>query len=201
MKKSGTIVIAGLLTLVFFHADVFAKDDTTPKESTGTAVPKRTSADEQKITELRKRTQDARKDLNGSSWAVELRALDKKNKDEKDKFTFQDGMFKSDHYIDLGYTPTNYSITLSGAETESAVWETMLSSKEGQIFIRGEWEKEKMSGNITEQLDGGKKVVERFFTTEARKTIPTESKAKEDLPKEGAPDVTPFAPGTTEESR
>lgn len=169
-----------------------------------TSTPKRSAAEEQKVSEQRKRTQEARTDLNGSSWAVELRAMDPKSKVEKDKFTFQDGMFKSDYYIGRGFTPTNYSITMAGDETESAIWETMLTSKDGQIFIHGEWEKDKMSGNITEQLDGGKKVVERYFTTEARKAIPAESKTDEKKVDEvvsESTDVTPFVSGTTDESR
>jgi len=185
-----------------------------------TSAPKRTSAEEEKILEQRKRTTAARKDLNGSSWQVELQPTGSKGKAEKDKFTFQDGMFKSDYYIGRGYTPTNYAINMLGAETEEAIWETMLSSKEGQIFIRGQWEKDKMYGNVTEQLEGGKKVVERYFTTQARKAIPTESKSETKKENEGDPkaivaqeessalvskeeplDVTPFVPGTTDERR
>ncbi len=223
MKKSGAVSIAALIALALFPANAFSKDDNAGQETAATVAPKRTAADEQKITEERKRTQDARKDLNGSSWEVQFKSQDPKIKDVKDKFTFQDGMFKSDHYIGDGYTPTNYSITMSGEGTERAVWETMLSAKEGQIFIRGEWEKDKMSGNITEQLDGGKKVVERYFTTEARKAIPVESKAKDEaansgakvqesatteeessalVSKEEAPSAVPaFVPGTTDENR
>lgn len=176
----------------------------------------RTPEEEKKIAEIRKRVDSKKTDLNGSSWdLVYVGSSDPKMKGKTDKFTFQNGQFMSELLTKRGFNWTNYTITVPPDETsKTAVWETMQTGKEGQIFVRGEWEGERMSGSITEQLDGGNKVAEHIFTTSSRVAIPPTSDGKKESEKKEAvagsqalvsreapakKGVTPFNPGTTEE--
>ena len=137
---------------------------------------KRTEAEEKKLIEKRKRIVDKKTDLNGSSWDIAyVTSSDPKQKGKKDLFTFQNGQFNSKNLMDRGFTWTNYTISVPDEESELAVWETMQTGKEGIVFIHGEWTKDKMTGNITEQLDGGKKTVEHSFSTTNRVAIPPSS--------------------------
>jgi hypothetical protein len=192
-------------------------DDSAPAKP----APQMSEADKKKLKSLRERIEKARAGLNGSSWQVSYQPSDSKGKVVKDTFDFQDMVFKSKDLIDRGYSSTNYTVSMAGDDTELAIFETMLTSKDGVAFVRGEWLKEQMSGRIIEQLEGGKKVLEYSFTTSARKAIPPSSnrtdekgEAALDGPKDSAPiqeggalvskespaEVTPFVPGTTDES-
>jgi hypothetical protein len=147
------------------------------------AVPKkiRTPDEQKKIQEVRERMKQMREKLNGSRWEVAVKsASDSKIKPFNDILTFQDDLILSAFYDKRGFSSTNYSISVSpDPEVESAVWETMKTGKEGTVFLRGEWEKDAMQGSVTEQLDGGKKVVEYYFTSKLRKEIPKSSKKPE----------------------
>ncbi len=143
-------------------------------------VKKRTEAEEKQIIEKRKRVTDKQMDLNGSSWDVAYSSsTDPKQKGKKDLFTFQNGQFNSKELIDRGFTWTNYTISVPNEESELAVWETMQTGEEGIVFIHGEWIKDKMTGHITEQLDGGKVVIEHSFSTSNRETIPDTTEESE----------------------
>ena len=143
-------------------------------------VPKRSAAEEKKIAETRKRIDEKKTELNGSSWEVVLgSSSDPKMKGEKDTLTFQNGQFSSKNLSKRGFSPTNYTISLPSEDSKTAVWETMQTGKDGLVFIRGEWEKEQMRGDISEQLEGGKKTKEYYFTTASRIAIPPTSKEEE----------------------
>lgn len=180
------LALGSLLLLVLAPAALAAEAAPAQPVVAAKPAPKRTEAEQKKITEMRKRIDIRKTELNGSKWDLSLGSSDAKMKGKTDVFTFQDGMFRSDNLSKRGFSPTNYTVSVAGDEkSESAVWETMQTGKEGLIFIRGEWEKDRMQGNVTEQLDGGKKVVEYYFTTSAKKSIPPSSK-KEPAPGEGA---------------
>lgn len=218
MKKFG---LSAIIFFILAGTALYAEEQEIAAQK-APVVAKRTSEEEKIITESRKRVAEKRLDLNGTSWGVVYTvSSEPKMKNQKDTFVFQDNQFKSDLLAKRGFTSTNYTITVPPSETsEIGVWETMQTGKEGQIFIRGEWAKDQMSGRITEQLEGGKKVVEHSFTTRGREAIApmTEKENKPtkniDLPKiEGKPaptgtalvskeaeaEVTAFEPGTTQE--
>jgi hypothetical protein len=170
---------------LFFTSLAAAEEMPVPAESSEvTPVPAKLSeADEKKIIELRKKIEEKKTELNGSAWELTFNSSSNpKMKGAKDTFTFQNGQFKSAHYQKDGFTPTNYSVSIPSETQDIAVWETMLSGKEGIVFIRGEWEKDKMSGNITEQLKGGKEIFEHTFTTSARTSVsPTTTEEGQDV--------------------
>ena len=202
-----------VLSVVFFAAlPAMAEQDLKKTE-------KRTAEEEKQVIEMRKRSAEKRKDLNGSRWEVSfLSSSDPKLKGKEDVFVFQDGVFSSEAFVKRGFTPTNYSITVPmDDKSETGVWETMQAGKDGLIFIRGEWTKDSMSGDITEQLQDGKVVLSHRFKTISRKAISTESsksgasKGEEKVPegasnqkalvsKEDDKEVASFLTGTTQES-
>lgn len=212
MRRTGFVFAAFIFLLAFFQIEASAET---------TASHKRTSEEEKKVAEMRKRSSEKRKELNGSKWEVfYVSSSDPKLKGKKDAFIFQDGVFTSEAFSKRGFSPTNYTVTVSPEEaSETGVWETMQTGKDGRIFVRGEWIKDKMSGNITEQLEGGKKTLDHSFSTSSREAIPADSKKKEETPideasepekgasalvsKEGPAEeaVASFLPGTTDESR
>ena len=173
------------LTLLLAFSTPFALAEEAP-DSVPTPV-KLTEAEQKKFDERRKNIEEKRNELNGSSWELTLGLVGDPNaKGVRDTFTFQDGKFKSEGLSKRGFAASNYSISLPSSESEPAVWETMQTGKEGLIFIRGEWEKDKMQGTVSEQLDGGKKVNEYYFSTAARTAIPPSS-SKEETPAETKP--------------
>jgi hypothetical protein len=137
-------------------------------------------ADEAKRAEMKKLVEAKKTELNGTEWAVTLTPSGSKANPEEDVLTFQDGKVVSKNFESKGFTATNYTITApEGADM--AIWETMQTSsnsKEGVIFIRGEWNKDTMRGVVSQQMDGGKSTKDYTFATTAKKAVPP-SKAKE----------------------
>ncbi len=175
MNKRNIYIYGVWILSLFVTPLAFAAQALTdkPVETAAPPVQKRTEAEEKKLIEKRKRIVDKKTDLNGSSWDISyIASSDPKQKGKKDLLTFQNGQFNSKSLMDRGFTWTNYTISVPNEESELAVWETMQTGKEGIVFIHGEWTKDKMTGNITEQLDGGKKVVEHSFSTTNRVAIP-----------------------------
>ena len=219
MLKTLVVSLAVLMTAV----PSFAADAISALTETEVSMPRpkpRTPEEEKKLAETRKKIEEKKTELDGSSWELVTSSSDAKAKGEQDTFTFQNGQFSGKNFSGRGFPATNYTVSIPSEDSETAVWETMQTGKEGLIFIRGEWGKDKMNGDITEQLDGGKKVREYSFTTAARKAIPPTSESGEQTPaglspspqssddassdgvlvsKESAPAVASFEPGTTHE--
>ncbi len=171
MNKRGLLGFILLSSFLSF-TPLLAADEESTETPAAPVVKKRTEAEEKLIQEKRKRIADKKTDLNGSSWdIVYTTSSDPKQKGKKDLFTFQNGQFNSKSLMDRGFTWTNYTISVPDEESDLAVWETMQTGKEGIVFIHGEWAKDKMSGSISEQLDGGKKTVEHSFSTANRTAI------------------------------
>lgn len=145
------------------------------------APVKRTAADEAKLAEKRKKIGEKKKELNGSEWEVTVKSQDKKEKEVKDTLTFQNNQVRSASLSKRGFSSTNYTVALPDG-SETAIWETMKTGKDGVIFMRGEWNGETMTGSINENLDGGKVVREYYFTSSARAAVaPTSTEKEEEM--------------------
>ncbi len=111
-------------------------------------------------------TAEKKLELNGSSWDVVLMSAGSVESGVgEDIYTFQDGQFRSKALMARGFKDTNFVISLPGGNSDLAVWETMQTGNEGVVFLHGEWVKDKMWGTITEQLEGGRKIVDHTFIT------------------------------------
>ena len=142
------------------------------------AIVQRSPEEEKKIAERRKKVEERLKELNGSEWEMTVKPHAGKEKEYKDVFTFQDKQVSSKKLSARGFLSTNYTITIPD-DGETAVWETMKTGKEGVVFIRGEWVKDKMTGAISEQLDEGKKIKEYSFSSDTRAVVPPTSVKEE----------------------
>lgn len=166
--------IGYLLATLALTSYVYAEGD---KDASAPVAAVGSGAEEKKIAEQRKKIEEKRTELNGSEWAVVVKPLQSKEKakDIQDVLTFQDNQLRSKYWDSKGFSSTNYTITVPDLSADLAVWETMKTGKDGVVFIRGEWEKEAMTGSISEQLDGGKTVKEYAFTSSSKKGIPPSS--------------------------
>jgi hypothetical protein len=164
-----TLWIVALLlgfTTPLFSAEDRSLSDTKSAGVEAKAIP----ADEKKVAEHRKLMAEKLKEINGSKWEVGLKPADPKDKETTDVLTFQNNQIDSKEFSSRGYGPTNYTITMpEGSQT--ATWETMKTSSDGTVFMRGEWNKDMMSGSIVEQLDKGKKTREYYFSSKAKKEV------------------------------
>jgi len=137
--------------------------------------------DEKAVKKIREKIEEKKKEINGSEWGVDLGSRDPKAKGGADVLTFQDGMVKLAGFHKQGYGPTNYTISVPSEDSELAIFETMQVSKDaGMIFIRGEWNKDKMQGIINEQTDGGKSSREWWFTSSGKASVSPTSEKKEE---------------------
>lgn len=140
---------------------------------------KKPSASESKQREAHaKKLDDRKKELNDTEWDITVGVPGKPNaQTEQDKLIFKDGTITTENLEKQGFAPTNYTVTVSD-DLQSATFETMKSGKDGIVFIRGDWTKDTMQGNISEQLDGGKKTLDYYFTSKPKKQLaPTEKEA------------------------
>lgn len=122
---------------------------------------------DKKQTEIRKKIEAKRTELNGGEWQVTIKSLSGKGAlDGADVLTFQDNLFKSQASSKLGFTPTNYSLTVPESEEGPTVWETMQTGSKGEaMFWRGEWFEKNMTGVITRQIDEEKSEEYRFSSS------------------------------------
>lgn len=141
--------------------------------------PKKDASDEEtEKLERRKKLEDKKLEINGSEWQVQvtMQGGAKGTLGTEDILRFQDGRFTSKSSENRGYTATNYTLTVSDAETGPTVWETMQTNDKGEItFWRGEWIEKSMSGAINRQLGEEKGNEEYSFSSSAMKSIPPSS--------------------------
>ncbi len=137
-------------------------------------------AAEKKRAEMRKRIEERKKELNGGEWEVMIKSMSGKGAlDGSDALTFQDNVFRSKSSAKLGFTSTNYTLTVSDSGEGPTVWETMQTSGKGNVmFWRGEWLGDKMTGVISRQLEDGKSE-EYSFSSSSMKEIPETSESEE----------------------
>ena len=152
---------------------------------------KRTAEEEKKLAEKRKKIEERKKEINGSEWKVVLKPQDKKQKEIEDVITFQNDQISSKNLSKRGFSSTNYTISLPD-DSDTAVWETMKTGKEGVAFLRGEWNKDMMTGSISERLDEGKTTLEYYFTSAGREGVSptsTEEASESDVKSEAGPSL------------
>ncbi|MFH0985413.1 MAG: hypothetical protein V1882_07730 [Candidatus Omnitrophota bacterium] len=135
--------------------------------------------DEAARAAFRKLILEKKAELNGSSWTVKIESQSKKGDlVGEDTLLFQNDKFRSERADKIGYNSTNYTLTVQ--EQGPTIWETMQTSKKGEVcFWRGEWKDKVMTGIISRQLEKGSE--EYYFTSSERKDIPktTEEKPEE----------------------
>lgn len=133
---------------------------------------------EQKIAETRKKIEEKKKELNGGEWEVTIKSMPKKGAlDGPDVLTFQDNVFRSKSSSKAGFSPTNYTLTVSESDTGPTVWETMQTGDKGDVmFWRGEWLGDQMTGVVSRQFENGKSE-EYAFSSSAMKEIPETSES------------------------
>lgn len=144
-------------------------------------VPVPAGADsDKKRAEIRKKIEAKKIELNGGEWQVTLKSMSGKGAmDGSDVLTFQDNLFRSQASSKLGFTPTNYSLTVPESEEGRTVWETMQTNSAGEtMFWRGEWFEKAMTGVITRQMEEGKSE-EYNFSSSAMKEISETSETPE----------------------
>ncbi len=138
-----------------------------------------------------KKLQERKDQLDNTEWDIKLGSSDKRIKPVTDKLIFKNKMISLESFAKEGFGPTNYTVTVS-EDLESATFETMQSGKAGVLFIRGDWTKDTMQGNINERIDNGKKTLEYFFTSSPMKKItpsdePEKSAEAKEAPKSALP--------------
>lgn len=146
-----------------------------------TLVPAFAQTDaEKKQAEILKKIEEKKKEINGGEWQVTLKSMSGKgDMDGADVLTFQDNLFRSRASSKLGFTPTNYTLTVSESEEGPTVWETMQTSGKGEVmFWRGEWLGKNMTGVITRQMEEGK-TEEYSFSSSSMKEIPETSESED----------------------
>jgi hypothetical protein len=126
---------------------------------------------------LRKIILEKKGELNGSSWSIKIDSQSKKGALlGEDTLNFQNDKFSSESSNKIGYTSTNYTLTVQ--ESGPTIWETMQTSKKGEVcFWRGEWKDNVMTGIISRQLEKGAE--EYYFSSSSRKDIPKTTEEKE----------------------
>lgn len=172
MSRFYPIVLVAFL-FSFLTLPLYAKDSGDPAKKAELQMELK------KKTELRKAIEVRKTDINGTEWKTTLIPNEKKEKPESDTLTFQNSQVTSKFFSGKGFSPTNYTVTLPEG-TDKGIWETMQTSsdsKEGVVFIRGEWLKDAMSGQVTQQLAEGK-TKEYYFTTSGRVAISPISEQK-----------------------
>lgn len=132
-----------------------------------------------KQKERQKKIEQQRAALEATQWSVSLVSNDPKVKPESDVFTFINGQFKSENRSARGFSPTNYTVTVSDEEKPTATFETMQSGKEGRVFVKGIWKDGVMEGRITEQSEDLKKSVDYFFSNAQMKKMDKETQKSE----------------------
>jgi hypothetical protein len=179
MRKSAVVALLGSFLLMVFVSGVtekcFAASDVL---STLTGKKSPSKKDDAARDALRKMILEKKGELNGSSWSIKIDSQSKKGELlGEDTLNFQNDKFRSERSEKLGYTPTNYTLTVQ--EAGPTIWETMQTSKKGEVcFWRGEWKDNVMTGIISRQLEKGAE--EYYFTSSSRKEIPKTTEEKED---------------------
>lgn len=138
-----------------------------------------------KEKERRKKIEEKRAELEATQWQITLKSKDPRTKPENDTLIFQNGEFRTESLVKRGFNPTNYTVSIPDGEGAAAVFETMQTGKEGHVFIKGQWTKDSMEGEILEQLDGGKRGNEYYFSnakmTKIEPGVETEKKPAETI--------------------
>ena len=151
-----------------------------PSDTSETKPSQESTADLAKQKEQRKKIEAKRAELEATQWQVSLVSRDPKSKPEADTLIFQSGQFKTENRFKRGFNSTNYTVSMPEGDEGPAVFETMQTGKEGNVFVKGSWKKDSMEGEIMEQLEGAKTTKEYSFSN-AKKSIIPASENKDDV--------------------
>lgn len=179
MRKFSVVAIFSLFFLVTLMSGnaqkCFAESDVL---ATLTGKKSPSKKDDAARDALRKMILEKKGEINGSSWSIRIESQSKKGDLlGEDTLTFQNDKFFSERSSKLGYSPTNYTLTVQ--EAGPTIWETMQTSKKGEVcFWRGEWKDAVMTGIISRQLEKGTE--EYYFTSSLRKEIPKTTEEKDE---------------------
>lgn len=178
MRKLSVAIFCSLFLVALVSGNdqkCFAESDIL---STLMPQKKPSKKDEAARDALRKMILEKKGEINGSSWSIRIDSQSKKGDFlGEDTLIFQNDKFRSERSEKLGYTPTNYTLTVQ--EAGPTIWETMQTSKKGEVcFWRGEWKDNVMTGIISRQLEKGTE--EYYFTSSMRKEIPKTIEEKEE---------------------
>lgn len=159
MKKLTVIVVAFIFSLAISFAG-----------ATQCLAEKSLTKEEEARAALRKKVLEKKEELNGTSWAVEIKSQTGRGDFMgSDTLTFQNEKFRSATGEKNGFGATNYTLTVQ--EEGPTIWETMQTGKKGEIaFWRGEWKDDVMTGVISRQLEKGNE--EYYFSSSSMKSIP-----------------------------
>ncbi len=179
MKKAFIVTVLALFFFVTLASGAaekcFAESDIL---STLISPKGPSKKDEAARAELRKMILEKKGELNGTSWSIEINSQAKRGDLlGEDTLVFQNDKFLSERSNKIGYAATNYTLTVQ--EGGPTIWETMQTSKKGEVcFWRGEWKDNVMTGIISRQLEKGSE--EYYFTSASRKEIPKTTEEKEE---------------------
>lgn len=170
MRRSLFLVLSSMLFISVMTLGL------TPSGYAETDSKGNSKKDEAARAAFRKMILEKKAELNGSSWTVKIESQSKKGDFiGPDTLVFQNDKFRSEQAGKQDYNATNYTLTVQ--EQGPTIWETMQTSKKGEVcFWRGEWKDKVMSGIISRQLEKGSE--EYYFTSSERKDIPKTSEEK-----------------------
>lgn len=133
---------------------------------------------EEDIARQRELKKEKREQLNNTEWQIELSLFDGGKKDT-DVIIFKDNQVVFTNLSRGGFTSTNYTLTIQ--KDEAIVWETMQTSKKGEIaFWRGEVDSNmnKMRGILSRKIDD-KTSRDYYFWSTNKKVAPPASNGQE----------------------
>ena len=112
---------------------------------------------------------EAKKELNNTSWKIELKPMvirkKKPGKSEEDTLWFVNNQVISDKLEAEGFSSSNYAIRIKKKDKDVIIWETMQASeKKGAAFWRGEIRNNKMRGVLSWHIDERKKKSYNFVS-------------------------------------
>ena len=185
--KKGGLLLAGIIIFVLCLA-VVARAQESDKDRIARAE------------ERRKMIQEAKDELDGTIWQIELRQTAPKKKEEKDTLRFENYKIASDKLISEGFTPSNYTVRLKGKDNEIVIWETMQTSeKEGIAFWRGEMQQSGVMRGVLSWHLGEKDKEDYTFVSVQKEVMP--GPIEEEISEEEAVPAVEAVPAIEEEEK
>ncbi|MCK4882143.1 MAG: hypothetical protein KAS92_03870 [Candidatus Omnitrophica bacterium] len=122
-------------------------------------------------------------ELDGTEWIIEVTSVNKEGakKISEDTLLFKDKMFISKAYGKKGYTPTNYSLTISDDDVTS--FGTMQIKDKETAFWRGSISGKKIEGSIHVQFPSGDNMTHQFTGQLLKGVLNRKSTPKPEIPK------------------
>ena len=99
--------------------------------------------------------QNEQADLDGTLWDVELITSSEGGSEEqiKDKIKFTGNGFESYYFLNQGFNPSNYTVTVS--KSGVITWETIQRNERGEsVSWRGDWNGKQMEGVMSYRPEG-----------------------------------------------